>query len=341
MTDSKGWRPTITVVVPVLNESKYIEGCLRSVQAQDYPAELIDIVVADGGSSDETREIVERFAAKDKRIRLIDNPRRNQAAGLNRAIAASTGEVVARLDGHAEWRPWHLSRCVAILDETGADNVGGTMEATGENATGKAIARASSSPFGVGGARYRYARAQTATDTVWLGCFRRDALDRVGPFNEEYPPHEDYELNHRILASGGRIVFSPEVPTLYWTRSNWKGLLKQYFRYGRAKARVAGHSPGVVRPYHLVPAAAVGVALLGALTPPTRRALVPLALVYSGACCAASIPAGEGAELGVRWRIPLVFAAMHSGWGAGFWVGLFQYRRPASASTAPKTVVSL
>ncbi len=319
------WRPRVSVVVPVLNEERHIAEALQSVVDQDYPAELIEILVADGGSTDRTRALVSEVARADSRVRLLDNPGRNQAAGLNVAIDAGRGEVVARLDGHAVWRPWHLSRCIAILAETGADNVGGTMEATGENATGEAIARASSSPFGVGGARYRYAKEQTTTDTVWLGCFRREALERVGRFDEAYPPHEDYELNHRIVASGGRIVFSPDVPTLYWARSSWPGLLRQYFRYGRAKARVARHSPGVVRPYHLVPVAAVGVAAVGMLTPATRRALAPLALLYGVACCAASIPAGRGADLGVRWRIPLVFAAIHAGWGAGFWAGLVEY----------------
>jgi GT2 family glycosyltransferase len=332
MTGPKRWTPTVSVVVPVLNEARYIDGCLRSVQAQDYPAELVEIIVADGGSTDETPEIVARHSAADRRIRLIENPRRNQAAGLNEAIAASSGEVVARLDGHAEWGPGHLSRCIAILAETGADNVGGTMEAIGENATGQAIARATSSPFGVGGARYRYATQQTTTDTVWLGCFRRETLDRVGPYNERYPPHEDYELNYRIVAAGGRIVFSPDLPTLYWVRSSWRTLLRQYFLYGRAKARVARASPGVLRPYHLVAPLAVAAAAAGALLSTTRRAMAPTALLYAAACCAASIPAGRGSGLRVRWRIPLVFAIMHAGWGTGFWAGILEPILPVAST---------
>ena len=327
-----GWRPTVTVVIPILNEALHIERCLRSVLAQDYPRELIDIVVADGGSSDGTQLVVRELAEAHDRIQLIDNPGRNQAAGLNRSIAASRGEVVARLDGHAEWRPGHLSRCVAILEETGADNVGGTMEATGENDTGEAIARASSSPFGVGGARYRYADHQMATDTVWLGCFRRVALDRVGPFNEALPQHEDYELNHRILASGGQVVFSPDLPTRYWTRSSWSALLLQFFRYGRAKARVARQNPKVVRPYHLVPVAFTGALLVGAATPRTRPAVAALALAYAVVCVGAAIPAGVGSRPGVKVRIPLAFAGMHLAWGTGFWSGLLG---SASASLAP------
>jgi succinoglycan biosynthesis protein ExoA len=318
------WRPTVSVVLPVLNEERHIAEALQSVFDQDYPAELIEIMVADGGSTDQTRTIVSELARSDSRVRLLDNPGRNQAAGLNVAIDAGTSEVVARLDGHAVWRPWHLSRCIAILAETGADNVGGTMEATGENATGEAIARASSSPFGVGGARYRYARGQTTTDTVWLGCFRREVLERVGRFNEAYPPHEDYELNHRIVASGGQIVFSPDVPARYWARSSWPALLRQYFRYGRAKARVARNSPGVVRPYHLVPVAFVGATVLGMLTRRTRYAVGVAAVAYGTACAVAAIPAGDGAPRKVGLRIPFAFAGMHLAWGTGFWAGLLE-----------------
>ena len=318
------WRPRVSVVVPVLNEERHIAEALQSVVDQDYPAELIEILVADGGSTDRTRALVSEVARADSRVRLLDNPGRNQAAGLNVAIDAGRGEVVARLDGHAVWRPWHLSRCIAILAETGADNVGGTMEATGENATGEAIARASSSPFGVGGARYRYAKEQTTTDTVWLGCFRREALERVGRFDEAYPAHEDYELNHRIVASGGRIVFSPDVPTLYWARSSWPGLLRQYFRYGRAKARVARHSPGVVRPYHVVPVAFVGATVLGMLTRRTRHAVGAAAVAYGTACAVAAIPAGKGAPREVKLRVPVAFAGMHLAWGTGFWLGLLE-----------------
>lgn len=325
MDRSDEWRPTVAVVVPVLNEAAYIERCLESALAQDYPAELVEIVVADGGSTDATRHIVARMAEAEPRIRLVDNPGRNQAAGLNRAIAASSGEVVARLDGHAEWRPWHLTRCIAILAETGADNVGGTMEATGETDTGEAIARATSSPFGVGGARYRYATQQVDTDTVWLGCFRRQALERAGPYNESSPPHEDYELNHRIRASGGRIVFSPDIPTRYWARSSWPRFLRQYFAYGRAKARVARQTPAVVRPYHLVPVALVAGAVLGMVIRPTRRAVGATAIAYVLACVGASIPAGDGATPGVRFRIPPAFAGMHLAWGAGFWAGLLEH----------------
>ena len=190
----------VSVVLPVFDEERHIEACLDSVLGQDYPSDRYEVIVADGGSTDRTRDIVGAIARRDPRVCLIDNPGRMQAAGLNRAILASCGDVIARQDGHAEWAPDHLRRSVALLRSTGADNVGGRQEAVGDGPSGRAIARAMSSPFGVGGARFRYSEREAEMPTVFLGTFRRSAFERVGLFDEAYPPHEDYELNERIRA---------------------------------------------------------------------------------------------------------------------------------------------
>jgi succinoglycan biosynthesis protein ExoA len=327
MGDSREWRPTVSVVIPVLNEERHIERCLGSALAQDYPAELVEIVVADGGSTDATRQIVERMADAEPRIRLVDNPARNQAAGLNRAIAGSVGDVVARLDGHAEWRPWHLSKCVDLLEATGADNVGGAMEAVGETTVAQAAAAATRSVLGVGGATYRRASSQREVDTVFLGCFRRSALERVGQFNEAYPPHEDYDMNHRIRRTGGVVVFSPEIPTRYYARASWLKLAQQYFRYGRGKVRVARHSPTVIRPYHVAPpalAAALTAALVAIVA--GRRSRTGWALVgaYATACLVAGSRASRAEKPVVRACVPLVFPVLHLSWGFGFLSGLLE-----------------
>jgi succinoglycan biosynthesis protein ExoA len=320
----------VSVVLPVLNEERYIEACLDSVLAQDYPPDRVEVIVADGGSSDRTRDIVSAVAARDPRIRLIDNPGRLQAAGLNLAIAASRGDVIARQDGHAEWMPDHLSRSVALLFSTGADNVGGRQDAVGEGASGRAIARAMSSPFGVGGARFRYSEHEEEMPTVFLGTFRRSAFERVGLFDEAYPPHEDYELNERIRDTGGRIVFSPDIRTKYQVRSGLQALGRQYFRYGRGKVRVARESPGVVRPYHLVaPALVAGIpaAVAMVLTGRGRRLALAGAAAYAASCVVAGQLAGRDEPLVVRVRIPAAFAVMHVAWGAGFWGGLIEAAR--------------
>jgi succinoglycan biosynthesis protein ExoA len=317
----------VSVVLPVYNEERYIEACLRSVLAQDYPSDRYEVIVADGGSTDRTREIVEGIAARDPRVRLIDNPGRLQAAGLNRAITASRGDVIARQDGHAEWGADHLRRSVALLLSSGADNVGGRQDAIGDGDPGRAIALAMSSPFGVGGARFRYSSHEEEMPTVFLGTFRRSAFERVGLFDEAYPPHEDYELNERIRSTGGRILFSPDIRTRYHVRSGLRALARQYYRYGRGKVRVARASPGVIRPYHLVApvfVAGLPVAAAMVLTGRGRTLAITGLAAYATACAVAAQQAAGGEPLAVRERIPVAFAVMHVAWGAGFWAGVLE-----------------
>jgi succinoglycan biosynthesis protein ExoA len=320
----------VSVVLPVLDEERHIEACLNSILAQDYPSDQFEVIVADGGSTDRTLEIVGAIAGRDPRVRLIDSPGRLQAAGLNRAIMASRGDFIARQDGHAEWAPDHLSRSVALLLATGADNVGGRQDAVGEGVSGRAIARAMSSPFGVGGARFRYSDHEEEMPTVFLGTFRRSAFERVGLFDEAYPPHEDYELNQRIRETGGRIVFSPDIRTRYHVRSGFRALGRQYYRYGRGKIRVARATPSVVRPYHLVAPALVAALHLGAamvVTGRGRRLALAGAGVYTTACVVAGELAGREEPLRIRARIPAAFAVMHLAWGAGFWAGVIEAAR--------------
>ena len=317
--------PFVSVVIPVFNEERYIEACLASVLDQDYPPDRYEVIVADGGSTDRTQAIVESTSVLHPNVRLIDNPGRTQAHGLNLAILASRGEFIARQDGHAEWSPHHLRRSIELLLETGADNVGGRADGEGAGVTGRAIARAMRSPFGVGGARYRYSNRLEELPTVFPGTFRRTAFERVGLYDEAYPPHEDYELNHRIRQTGGRVLFSPDIPTRYWVRESVPALARQYFRYGRSKVRVARASLGVIHPYHLAAptlVAAIPVAAALGFTRRGRRAVAGGAAGYAVACIAAGIDAGAGETASVRVRIPGIFPVLHIAWGTGFWVGV-------------------
>jgi succinoglycan biosynthesis protein ExoA len=320
--------PLVSVIVPVLNEERYLAGCLESVLAQTYPRDRIEIIVVDGGSVDGTRDIVRRLAITDSRLRLIDNPDRVQAAGLNRGLEAARGDVIARLDGHAALRPEHVERCVRLLADTGADNVGGGMEVGGGTPLAQAIGCATASPFGVGDARYRWASDQQDVETVWLGCFRRATLERVGRYDENLDVHEDYELNHRIRAAGGRVLFSPDLTAVYRPRESLRALARQYFRYGRAKARVARITPGVMRPHHVVPPLAVAaVPVVAGLTvakrmPPTAALLA--AGVYATGACGAALLASRDRPWSVRSRVPFVFPVLHGAWGLGFWAGLLE-----------------
>src|SRR5439155_23237168 len=197
--------PRVTIAMPAYNEEHYIEACIASVQAQDYPRELIEILIADGRSTDRTREILARLAESDPRIRMLDNPARLQAAGLGLLVKQSTGDILVRMDVHAEHAPDYVRTCVETLERTGADNVGGAQRAKAKTAFQRALCAALESPLGVGGAKYRSAEAEGYVDTVFLGAFRRRVFETVGLWDPGAITNEDAELNQRILDSGGQI----------------------------------------------------------------------------------------------------------------------------------------
>jgi succinoglycan biosynthesis protein ExoA len=318
--------PLVTVVVPTLNEERYIERCLASIQAQTYPAARVEVIVVDGGSRDRTRSVVTGMAASDPRITLLDNPHRIQAAGFNLAIERSAGDIISLASAHSVLHPSFLDECVLELARSGADNVGGQMLATGEGAVEEAIAAAMRSPAGVGGAKYHYTQAACDVPSVWPGCFRREVFERVGRFRADLAVHEDFELNHRIRGAGGRVRFSPRIIATYHVRTSLSRLARQYFRYGRAKAGVAREVPGVIRPYHLGPpalVAALGASLAAAgVARPARYSLVAVAGVYGTALLVGAAAAGRGHPIRVRLALPGVLATMHLCWGAGMWAGL-------------------
>src|SRR5689334_19534065 len=227
----------VTIAMPSFNEEHYIEACIASVKAQDYPAELIEILVADGRSTDRTREILARLSAADPRIRMIDNPARLQAAGLGLLVKEATGDIIVRMDVHAEYAPDYVRRCVEVLERTGADNVGGAQRAKAKTPFQHALCAALTSPLGVGGARYRSSEAEGFVDTVFLGAFRRRVFETVGLWDPGAITNEDAELNQRILDSGGQIYLSKDIVVHYFPRDSLRTLAKQYFRYGRGRAR--------------------------------------------------------------------------------------------------------
>jgi succinoglycan biosynthesis protein ExoA len=329
----------VTIAMPSFNEEHYIEACIASVQAQDYPRELIEILVADGRSTDRTREILARLSAEDPRIRMIDNPARLQAAGLGLLVKEATGDVIVRMDVHAEYAPDYVRRCVETLERTGADNVGGAQRAKARTPFQQALCAALASPLGVGGARYRSADAEGFVDTVFLGAFRRRVFETVGLWDPGAITNEDAELNQRILDSGGQIYLSKDIVVHYFPRDSLKSLAKQYFRYGRGRARTLlklGRFPTLrpLFPFFLVSGA---TALL--LTPPLWP-LVPAAVTtYALATGAEAVRVGR--HLGPR-AIPTVWAifpVLHASHGAGFAAGLWQYLRHPDWPAEPERVL--
>ena len=328
----------VTIAMPSFNEEHYIEACIASVQAQDYPAELIEILVADGRSTDKTREILERLSAADPRIRMVDNPARLQAAGLGLLVKEATGDIIVRMDVHAEYAPDYVRRCVETLERTGADNVGGAQRAKARTPFQAALCAALVSPLGVGGAKYRSSEAEGFVDTVFLGAFRRRVFETVGLWDPGAITNEDAELNQRILDSGGQIYLSKDIVVHYFPRDSIKTLAKQYFRYGRGRARTLlklGRFPTLrpLLPFFLVSGAA---ALL--VTPPLWPFAPAAFATYALATGAEAVRVG--AKLGPR-AIPTIWAifpVLHASHGAGFAAGLWQYLRNPDWPAEPERV---
>ncbi len=316
-------RPFVTVAMPCLNESDFIEPCLRSVQAQTYPRDSLEILVADGGSTDGTRDILARLAADDVRIHVIDNPRRIQAAGLNCAIRASRGEVVVRMDVHAEYATDYVEKCVEVLERTGADNVGGAQRCASRTPFQDAMCVALRSPLGAGGAPYRDASHAGFVDTVFLGAFRREVFDRIGLYDEASVANEDAEINQRIVQSGGRIYLSPEIRVRYFPRRSFAGVARQYYGYGHWRARtLLKHGQLLTLRSFLPFLTLLGGFVLLLVGPRWALAAVLLYAVLTGL---EAIRVGDGLTVRSWATVWALFPVIQFSQGIGFGLGLVRY----------------
>jgi succinoglycan biosynthesis protein ExoA len=337
--------PFVSVIVPIRNEARSIAACLEALGAQDYPRERVEILVVDGASDDGTPDAVAACAARDGRIRLLDNPGRFAAQAMNVGIAAARGEIVARVDGHAIVPPDFLSRTVdALRRRPDVECVSGALDTRGRTPAGRAIAAVMSSTAGVGPARFRTGAAcECLVDTVAFPVYRRTTLDRLGRFDEELVRNQDDELNLRLTRSGGRILLLPDLTIVYFCQSTLRGLWRQYFQYGFWKVRVIQKHGAPASWRHLVPGtlvAALVLAPLVALVPVLR----PLAAAFVGSYAAfvalstAALARRHGVALAPRIAAALV--TVHLAYGSGFWKGLATFgvpvpRRAASFDLRP------
>src|SRR5882724_11065510 len=212
--------PLVSVILPCRNESGYIEDCLKSILQQEIPDGDFEILVADGVSNDGTREFLERFSAENPKVRLLNNPGRIVSTGLNAALREARGEVIVRMDAHTVYAPDYIKQCLAVLRETGADNVGGPMRTSAVSYRERAIRAVFHSPFAVGGARSHNPDHEGFVDTVIYGCWKKSTFDRVGYFDEELVRNQDDEHNLRIVRNGGKIYQSPRIQSWYRVRGS-------------------------------------------------------------------------------------------------------------------------
>jgi glycosyltransferase involved in cell wall biosynthesis len=319
--------PCVSVIVPCYNEQSTIHLLLEAVNRQTYPRQALEVVIADGMSTDETRARIEQFRQEHTglAVRLVDNPHRTIPAALNRAIRAANGEVIVRLDAHSVPEPDYVERCVSTLLAGKGDNVGGVWQIrplhTGWAA--RAIAVAAAHPLGVGDARYRYSEEAGEVDTVPFGAYRKSLIERIGAYDENLLTNEDYEFNVRIRTAGGRVWLDPRIRSTYYARGTFAGLARQYWRYGYWKARMLRRYPGTVRWRQALPPVFV-LSLLGLLAlAPWFSFAAWLFVIELSVYALVLLLAGLHSALKYRdWAlipgVPLAIATMHLAWGSAF-----------------------
>jgi succinoglycan biosynthesis protein ExoA len=319
--------PTVSIIIPCYNEQRTIQSLLEAIHAQTFARASLEVIIADGMSTDQTRQEISSFVNShpDLHISVVDNPRRSIPGALNLALGVASGEIIVRLDAHSRPYPDYVERCVTDLENGLGENVGGIWEIRPgvENWVARAIAAAASHPLGVGDALYRFTDKAGYVDTVPFGAFKRELLALVGFFDETMLSNEDYEFNARIRARGGKVWLDPAIRSIYYSRTGYGDLAKQYWRYGYWKYRMLRRYPRTLRLRQGLPPLFVSsLVVLAALGIPWSafHALlgfeillyVPL-LAVTGAWMALKNREGT-----LALGMPLAIATMHLSWGSGF-----------------------
>lgn len=332
-----GGDPDISVLVPVRNEERHIRATVAAMQAQRFDG-LVELLFADGRSEDATREILLELAASDPRIRVLDNPRRRTASGLNACLREARGEFVARMDAHTYYADCYLAAGVERLRRGDTEWVSGPAIPRPIGPVSRAVAVALASWLGRGGSRKWSENpdggSERELDTgVFGGVWRRERLLRAGGWDERWPINQDSEMASRFLREGARLICRPEMAGYYVPRDSLTAVARQYFRYGYYRARTFRRHPESMRRSHLI-APALALTALGAVLAPKlpRRASRLGLLAYLLAVAA------TGASTAVRSRRPSegglllgVLPAMHFGWGFGTLIGALRFGPPLAA----------
>jgi glycosyltransferase involved in cell wall biosynthesis len=343
--------PLVTLILPIRNEAAYIERCLQSILAQDYPTDRMEILITDGMSTDDTREKINTilhplsgvYPEQSRRVSrllstvlVIDNPGRIVPTGMNIALRQARGEIIIRVDGHCVIAPDYVSNCVKHLQKDGVAGVGGPMESIGETSIAKAIAIGMSSLFGVGNSAFRTVSGRSMlADTVPFPAYTQEIIERAGLYDEELVRNQDDEYNYRIRELGGRIMLAGDVRSAYFSRTSMKGLWRQYFQYGYWKVRVLQKHPRQMSLRQFVPplfvlalvisALLALLSALGLLSSVYGRLSSIIPLLYLSANLLASIYTASKRGWKYAFILPLTFAILHLSYGLGFLTGLLKF----------------
>lgn len=324
--------PAVSVIVPCYNEQATIGLLLQALYQQTFDRSAIEVIIADGFSTDQTRAVIENFRQthSDLMVRIVDNPKRTIPSGLNAALRAARGEWIVRLDAHSVPYPDYIERCITALKQGLGDNVGGVwdIQPGGAGWIARSIAVAAAHPIAAGDTRYRLGGKAQAVDTVPFGAYRKSLIEQVGAYNEHLLTNEDYEFNVRIRRAGGIVWFDPSIRCVYYARARWWDLLRQYWRYGFWKGKMIRRYPSSLRWRQLLPplfvVALFSLGLLSLWFPIFRLLLAGMLVIYGSVLVAA------GMQKGVQKRdpalipgLPLAISTMHLSWGCAFLWSLF------------------
>jgi glycosyltransferase involved in cell wall biosynthesis len=322
--------PTVSIIMPIRNEAAYIERSLESVLMQDYAPDLLEILVADGNSNDDTKDKIARLCKRfpKHQVRVIDNPHQYMPLGFNLGLKYVRGEIIIMMGGHAEIAQDYISQCVKLLNEYPVVCVGGTIDTIADGWVSKTIAIAMSSLFGVGDVAFRTRPDRTMeVDTAVYAAYKSHVFSEIGCLDEEMIRNQDDEFNYRLREQGGKILFSPQIHSRYYSRSGFLSLWKQYYQYGFYKVRVLQKHPRQMRPRQFVPPAFVLSLIVSAIFALSfifhssslilqLSSFVPITYLIANFFASLYTASTHG------WKylpfLPLTFAILHLSYGFGF-----------------------
>lgn len=319
----------VSIVIPILNEEKYIDKCIESILKQDYPREDMEAILIDGESQDNTLKIINEYIEKYPFIKVLNNPHKTVQYALNIGINGAVGKYIVRMDAHAEYANDYVSKCIEYLEKTKANNVGGPMIAKGKDDVQKVVAAAYHSPFALGGGKFHIEGFDGYADTVFLGAFERQYLLDMGLYDERLPRSEDDDLNFRIAESGGKIYITPQIKSIYYPRNSYRLLFNQYYEYGLWKVAVIKKHKRPARISHLIPMLfvlyLVTFGILSFFFRPVFYIFASILALYVLLDAYFSFTNKYISKFTNKIRLMYVHFLLHLSYGLGFWQGIFKF----------------
>lgn len=322
----------LSIIIPTYNEEAYIEECLKSLEVQTYDLNLFEVIIVDGGSTDNTLKKIIRFKEKSKlNILIKENKNKTAPYAMNIGIKAAKGEIIIRIDGHAYVEKEFLEKCVDTLKRNSdVCCVGGRIETISKNDIGEVISLAMSSPFGVGDAKFRYSNEETYVDTLAFGAYKKNIFDEIGLFDEEFVRNQDDELNYRVIKSGNKILLNPDIKSYYYSRNSLKKLYNQYFQYGYWKIKVIKKHKNISSLRQLIPAIFIlsitSFFLLSFLNNLFTYILMFELILYGIFSLIFSVKKLKFMKKkSYLLKMPIIFCILHVSYGVGYIFGIFDF----------------